>query len=262
VAVGSSNTASLGVPAGRAAGTYAYVRMASNDDCVLPSNTYTVEVLDAPAAPTNASSSARCGAGTVTFSATVPAGLTIDWYTADTGGTLVSGAGSVTSFSPSINASATYYADARHIVTGCVSSSRLAVGAYVGNPATGEQPVDPLCGCAAGLSDCKGLCLACCGTLPCTGFTVISCTPLYAIAPQGDIETVCKTLGPGWRVPTLEEMRCICANKSLIENLNPTNHYYYTTELVSPQYYVSVALNNCNETSQALSYYGFWRCVR
>jgi hypothetical protein len=43
----------------------------------------------------------------------------------------VTGGGSVTSFAPSINTSTTYYAQARHNTTGCVSTSRLAVGGTV-----------------------------------------------------------------------------------------------------------------------------------
>ena len=80
-----------------------------------------------PVVPTNPSSNSRCGSGTVTFSATAPSGCTIDWYTTSTGTTLVSGGGSVTSFSPSISTSTTYYAQARNSTTGCVSATRLAV---------------------------------------------------------------------------------------------------------------------------------------
>jgi hypothetical protein len=77
--------------------------------------------------PTGASADSRCNAGTVTFSASVPGGPTIDWYDAPTGGSTVTGGYDVSSFSPSINASTTYYAQARNTTTGCVSATRTAV---------------------------------------------------------------------------------------------------------------------------------------
>jgi hypothetical protein len=80
-----------------------------------------------PARPTGASTNSRCDSGTVTFSASVPSGYTIDWYTSSTGTARVSGGGSVTSISPSLTATTTYHAQARNSTTGCVSTTRLAV---------------------------------------------------------------------------------------------------------------------------------------
>jgi uncharacterized protein (TIGR02145 family) len=101
--------------------------------CVSTTRLAVTGTVELPAAPTNASSNARCGSGTVTFSASVPNGYTIDWYTASTGIDLVSGGGSVTSISPSLTASTTYHAQARNTTTGCVSTTRLAVTGAV-NP--------------------------------------------------------------------------------------------------------------------------------
>jgi hypothetical protein len=131
----NSNTTSLSFSAGKATpGIYQYVRKASNAACTeLPSNTYTVEVL-APPVPTNASANSRECSGMVTFSATVPEAYTIDWYDAPIGGNFV--AGSVTSFSPTISSSTTYYAQARHATAGCVSTTRLPVGATVSPAST------------------------------------------------------------------------------------------------------------------------------
>ena len=144
----NSNTPSISFPGGKAtAGTYAYVRKAANTECPAGvfSNLYTV-VVAAPAAPTDASANARCGAGTVTFSATVPDGITIDWYDADTGGSTVTGGYGVPSFAPSIDASTTYYAQARN-ATGCVSATRLSVGGTVVNtdPPTLTQTTGTVC---------------------------------------------------------------------------------------------------------------------
>ena len=130
----NSNTPSISIPGGQAAaGTYYYSRKAANAECPggVFSNTYTVVVAGTPVEPTDASANARCGSGTVTFSATVPDGITIDWYTEATGGSIVSGGSSVTSFSPDINESTTYYAQARNTTTGCESALRLAVGGTV-----------------------------------------------------------------------------------------------------------------------------------
>jgi hypothetical protein len=77
-----------------------------------------------PAVPTNPSSATFTGGSSFTFSATPASGCTIDWYTAATGGSLV---GSGNSFSETLPATTTYYAESRNTTTGCVSSSRLAV---------------------------------------------------------------------------------------------------------------------------------------
>jgi hypothetical protein len=94
-------------------------------------NAATVTVNNLPAVPADASSNARCDAGTVTFSASVPGGVTIDWYDDATGGAIVPGGQDVTAFSPSLNTTATYYAQARDHTTGCVSATRLPVTATV-----------------------------------------------------------------------------------------------------------------------------------
>jgi hypothetical protein len=100
--------------------------------CLSSSRTAVVATVNAvPAVPTSPSANARCGSGTVTFGATVPSGHTIDWYNASTGGSTVSGGAGVTSFSPNLNTTTTYSAQARNTTTGCVSSSRTAVVATV-----------------------------------------------------------------------------------------------------------------------------------
>jgi hypothetical protein len=130
IPINNSNTASLSFSAGKATtGTYEYVRVAANSACTLSSNSYTVEVLEAPAAPTAPSANTRCGSGTVTFSASVPEGVTIDWYNAATGGATVTGGYGVTSFAPTVTPPATYYAQARIPNTSCVSETRLPVAA-------------------------------------------------------------------------------------------------------------------------------------
>jgi hypothetical protein len=67
----------------------------------------------------------------VAFSATPPADCTIDWYDASSGGNIVTDGDGVTSFSPTLTESTTYYAQARHIATGCAGAARLPVTATV-----------------------------------------------------------------------------------------------------------------------------------
>jgi hypothetical protein len=99
-----------------------------------------VTVNPLPNAPTSPSSNSRCGNGTVAFSATVPSGHTIDWYTTSNGTTLVSGGSSVTSISPSLTVTTTYHAQARNTTTGCVSATRRAVTGTV-NPIPGVPTI-------------------------------------------------------------------------------------------------------------------------
>jgi hypothetical protein len=66
------------------------------------------------------------------INATTPAGITVDWYAASTGGTvLLNGAGTNTYTTPSITSTTNYYAQAKNSTTGCTSSTRLAVAATI-----------------------------------------------------------------------------------------------------------------------------------
>ena len=80
-----------------------------------------------PAAPTGTSAT-RCGTGTVTLTATPGTGETIDWYSAPTGGTLLSST-STAYTAPSITAPGTYnfYIQARNLSTFCVSATRTVL---------------------------------------------------------------------------------------------------------------------------------------
>ena len=77
----------------------------------------TATVTSAPAAPTAPVDGSRCGPGTVNLSATVPAGQTIEWFSAATGGTAVGTGATFTT--PSISTTTTYYAEAKVTVGGC-----------------------------------------------------------------------------------------------------------------------------------------------
>ena len=82
-----------------------------------------------PSSPTAVNGS-RVGTGTVSISATVPSGVTVDWYTSSSGGNpIVTGSSSYTT--PSISSTTKYYAQARNSTTGCLSSTRTEVTASV-----------------------------------------------------------------------------------------------------------------------------------
>jgi hypothetical protein len=114
-----------------------------------------IETLSAPTSSTNG---ARCNSGTINISATPPSGSTIDWYTTASGTTKVTnGTGVTTLTTPSISTTTNYYAASRHLITGCISSSRRTVTATVTN-GSGIGVAPNSCGCADGLTSCSGTC--------------------------------------------------------------------------------------------------------
>jgi gliding motility-associated-like protein len=74
----------------------------------------------------------RIGTGTVTISATVNGGETIDWFANSTGGSvLLNGLGATSFTTPSISSTTNFYAQARNLTTGCISANRTLVVATV-----------------------------------------------------------------------------------------------------------------------------------
>ncbi len=72
----------------------------------------------------------RCGAGVLILHATVLPTETVDWYASPAGGTPLL-AGDTTFITPVISGTTTYYAEARSILSGCLSSARIPVVATV-----------------------------------------------------------------------------------------------------------------------------------
>ncbi|WP_405399568.1 gliding motility-associated C-terminal domain-containing protein [Maribacter sp. Asnod2-G09] len=100
----------------------------SQDDttsCISLSRTPVTLTIDAiPDAPISGGDQIECEGNptqTMTATATAPAGSTVDWYTAATGGSIVG--------SPTLNAvgTVTYYAESRTTSSGCISETRTAV---------------------------------------------------------------------------------------------------------------------------------------
>ena len=93
--------------------------------------TITFDVFAPPAAPTAVSSGIFCGPASVTIQATPPSGLTIDWYSTTSGGSVLAGGSGVTSFNtPVISATTTYYAQTVNL-SGCKSITRTPVIANI-----------------------------------------------------------------------------------------------------------------------------------
>jgi hypothetical protein len=255
--------------------------------CESAAATATVAANEIPAAPTGASNNSRCGSGAVTFSATVPNGYTIDWYAASSGGSTIA-AGTI-SYSPSLTATTSYYAQARNTSTGCVSATRLTVTGTV-HPAVGTASIisgDTSNTCpaisvtlnatatgattftwyqnstqvqsgtssnysatATGNYTVEGKNTHCVGTTSspkvvtinsncvpgCSGFRLYQTTEPYdmicdALAGKSGCED------RGGRMPSLIELRCMCANKATIPGgLNEDDRPYFA--LINEYHYI------------------------
>lgn len=92
-----------------------------------------------PPSPTiGAPSVTICSGDSATLAATVPAGDTVKWYTAATGGSAIYAGAAYTT--PSLTATAVYYASAS--LNGCLSATRTTDSVYV-NPIPGTVTVSP-----------------------------------------------------------------------------------------------------------------------
>jgi hypothetical protein len=111
-----------------------YVESRVGTTCVSARVPVVATIASTPATATTPVNGSVCGSGVVTLSATAPTGVTVDWYDAATGGNLlqsgtVAGVNSYTK--TSLSATKLYYAQARNILAGCLSASRLTVTATV-----------------------------------------------------------------------------------------------------------------------------------
>ncbi|WP_373516459.1 hypothetical protein, partial [Pricia sp.] len=117
----------VGSPTLNSAGTITYFAESSDDgtSCGSISRTpVTLTIEGVPVAPTSGGDQTECEAGptqTMTATATAPAGATVVWYDAASGGNTVG--------SPTLNfvGTITYFAESRTTGSGCVSDSRTPV---------------------------------------------------------------------------------------------------------------------------------------
>ncbi|WP_298220736.1 Ig-like domain-containing protein, partial [Flavobacterium sp.] len=127
--------ASVASPTLNTTGTITYYAEANDGTCASLTRTAVVLTIDAaPTAPVSGGNITQCEQSpiqTLTATATVPVGQTIDWYTVATGGTAVA--------SPTISTTGTttYYAEANN---GCPSLTRTAVILTI-NPVPAAAPI-------------------------------------------------------------------------------------------------------------------------
>jgi hypothetical protein len=126
----SSGSTSYATPSISSATSYYAQARNISTGCISPSRVLVTATINGiPSTPTGTNVT-RCGSGSVLLSATAGAGETIDWYSASTGGTLLS-SGSTSYTTPNISSTTSYYAQARNTSTGCISSSRVIATASI-----------------------------------------------------------------------------------------------------------------------------------
>ena len=142
--------------ADRGAGVYQYVRVAYNSSCTVSSNTFTVEVLEAPVPTISASTTAVCQNGTdVEFSITPAANTTYTW--SGTAGTTAGNdnstytVGTSTAGDINVQAKATvFYAASGGLEAKTCESELSGVKSAVVNPLPTITPTSTFARCGSG----------------------------------------------------------------------------------------------------------------
>ena len=211
----NSNTSSYSFAAGKAeAGTYAYVRKASNTECPggVFSNTYTVVVQGTTPVVASVSASTLCAGGTSKLTATVSSGatsaMTYTWMVGSTSSTT-----SVNTKTTQALGSNTAFTVTVTNEIGCTSAPYSGTITVTTGAASGQTA--NACGCASGLYDCGGTCQSSSSNngasfTTCSGVTRVACARLSSYMDWSTANTSCPY---GWRLPTCEEATCICANR-------------------------------------------------
>ncbi len=126
--INSSSNASPGNITYSSAGS-STISLDVTNECGTTTVTKSLIVSPLPNAPIGNDNS-RCGSGIITLNATAGVGETIDWYSSATGGTQLKPA-SLSYNTPSISTTTIYYAEARNIISGCISQTRTPVTAII-----------------------------------------------------------------------------------------------------------------------------------
>jgi gliding motility-associated-like protein len=138
-----------------------------------------------PVAPTVVSEGSRNGSGTVQLVVSAPAGTTVDWYAASSGGNILSGGTGVTTFTtPIISTSTIFYAQTRNSTSGCLSTTRTALTANV-STISSFTPTTAKSGETITItgSDFLGTTSVKIGGVEARSFTIVSATQITAIVP-------------------------------------------------------------------------------
>jgi len=113
------------------------IKNISSARCNVLSEVYKITIVTKPDAPPNPGIIKTCLSNPAAITINVPTGVTVNWYDAAIGGTLIKE--NTTSFTPPVNIAGTYmyYAEAITINTlGCNSNSRTAITYTISDPPT------------------------------------------------------------------------------------------------------------------------------
>jgi hypothetical protein len=109
-------------------------------------------------------------------------------------------------------------------------------------PGTLGNPAAP-CGCAAGMTECKGTCLySSCNFTYCDSFTEITVgngynDELFENMSWASATLTCRNIDPEgnihgyWRLPTVSEFECMCANRSRLPGYYVQSNAYWTSDV-------------------------------
>ncbi|MGB5418199.1 T9SS type B sorting domain-containing protein, partial [Algibacter sp.] len=111
----------------------------NNDFCNSTSEIYEIRVIPLPSQPTSNGNLVICENDTTPLTVTVPTGIKVNWYDANTDGNLL--LANSTAYNPS--ASGMYYAEAETTEGGCISATRTAVEInYLKLPEVTDETLD------------------------------------------------------------------------------------------------------------------------
>jgi hypothetical protein len=147
----------------------------------------------------------------------------------------------VTNETRTITASGTYSAVSVS-EEGCESApSSLVV--TIGYPGAHGQPADDMCGCTSTLTDCHGVCKSSCGMVPWTvcgssGITFVSDISYEIGSPLNwhNADDMCTY--KGMRLPTLEQLLCMCVNKRTLPGGYAPQYIWSSTAANGSNHYV------------------------
>lgn len=128
VLAGGSGTTTFNTPSLTATTIFYASSNNTTTGCVSGRTAITATINPLPSAP-SVTGDSRCGAGTLTLTATAGTGETIDWFSAITGGSSIGTGNSFTT--PSITTTTTYYAEVKNTTTGCISAVRTPATATI-----------------------------------------------------------------------------------------------------------------------------------
>jgi hypothetical protein len=129
--------------------------------------------------------------------------------------------------------------------------------------AEGQAP-HAACGCASGLSDCDGTCRVPCW-LSC-GITGISTVSYEGYTNWNSANGFCQNKGSGWRLPSREELLCMCSKKSSLPGGYVGGNYWSSSANGSTgEWYFYVDFSNggnCASQTNLITTNYYVKCVK